>query len=383
MALSTAQQPQLSINRPSAATALPSLCPRLAAPCSSTWLDGAACRLCARRAPLRSHGRARRGSRSAAENAAAWVDVEWASGGGHVIAKRPSANVQLHSIYGEHSSMSSTVAILQFASPRTVVGLGLILVFTACNMRITMASESPSVASEDELVVPDVEWPSGLAFSAWESHAHRALLTANGFSIDRKGRHAASLSEEVAIRQAAFQLLSASPEPVDEPRLRAGLQDVDALVQCWAAFGLSQLGEAPKAREVLVRLSKKKPEWGSYAPLVAAESRARLSDPGAFPHLLVAMSDFEETVEVVRRIFPFAALQGQNTGGGGGGGVDVWPLYNQGLRSSDDDAQGAVLAQLSELADSAAVPLLTDYLQRDPSAYRRSQAEALLQTLSP
>lgn len=229
------------------------------------------------------------------------------------------------------------------------------------------------------VVLPKVQYPDDLPFSAWEVYATRQLLEANDFGDTRADWRRAAASQLAVLRAGGLLLLSESPEPKDRNLFETGLRDRYDAVCVWAARGLLRLGDA-RAREVLEALRTKAPAEGELAPLVASRLLAELHDAAAFETISHAAAQLPDLAAVLKNLAPFVALQGQRYAGGT---VDVWPLYSRALAAGDGRSETLALAQLDELAPPDAAPLLREYLARQPppASSLRWRAERLLARL--
>lgn len=265
----------------------------------------------------------------------------------------------------------------------------LVLLALACHQEtIAMDKHGPSDKEPlridsmgPDVVLPKIQYPDGMPFSAWEGYATRELLRANGFGNARDEWRRACASPLAVIRAGALLLLSESPDPADRGLFDAGLSDRYDAVRVWAARGLLQLGD-PGGHRVLELLRRKQPADGEFAPLVASRVLGQHHDAAAFETIALAAVSLPDVIVVLKNLAPFVALQGQPYAPGAT--IDVWPLYARALAPGDGRGEALALAQLDELSPAGAARLLRAYLARQPppSEPLKQRAERLLERLA-
>jgi len=223
-------------------------------------------------------------------------------------------------------------------------------------------------------MIPSVNIPPGTPFSGRESIANRALLVANGYQATPIGYRRATGSDEPVLRAAGFQLLAGDPVEDNLVVFEQGVADPDPTVRAFAAFGLEQLRPS-RGAQLLRELAAPAPEFGQYAPLIAAALLARLGDPSGFATVQRAMTELGEPPPVVARLFPFACL----------GVPGIWALYGQALASADMVIREQVMAQLRELGSPAAAPVLEQLIASlpDEDAWKTTARDLLHELTVP
>lgn len=208
-------------------------------------------------------------------------------------------------------------------------------------------------------------------YSKWEHVEHSGLLEANGVAADRASWRSAVGNPSPVLRAAACGLLAEAPEADDRAALTTAVGDADASVRAWAALGLVRLGD-DRRRSALRALAAKPATSGDPGALVAAGALARLGDGSGLLTVAAALEHAEVRMFAVKWLFDFARVPG----------ADVWPLYARALRDPAETVRGVALAQLGELRDPRAVPLLEAFVADNAAAAGQLQvARALLAEL--
>lgn len=203
------------------------------------------------------------------------------------------------------------------------------------------------MSTEVPVVIASGSPPAGTPYAAREAALSQHLLEHNGFAVSRMGTLRATESAHPALRVAAFHLLAETPLDEDQDLFRHGLQDREGAVRAWAAFGLERL--SPGAGAPALRALAAEPlQFAEYGPLIAAAALARLGDATGLPAIQAAMSNTDEPVAVVQRLYWFAPL----------GREELWPLYERALADMRPGVRPLALLQLRHLAAPQATAVL-------------------------
>lgn len=230
----------------------------------------------------------------------------------------------------------------------------------------------------EPVVIPEFDRPADLPYSQWEEHDLRQLLQANGYGATPAEWRRAAASSVWAVRDGAFALLARRSDPADAALFRRGQEDESPLTRVWAAYGLLRTGDAD-ARAALEARSRDGQGTHLPAALSAARLLGELGDARAYQIIEQAMQAGKARYRVVMNALPFAALHGRPYAPGRN--IDIWAFYDAALRDPDERTQNVALAQLAELRDPAAAPLLRAFLGRGPAPAMRARAERVLKAL--
>lgn len=218
------------------------------------------------------------------------------------------------------------------------------------------------------IVISSGSPPPGIPYDAREAAASRAFLESNGYAATRQGFERASESAHAVLRAAAFHLLAEDPREEEIEFLERGAADAEGEVRAWAAFGLEKLRPGAGV-ETLRALARQRPAFAEYGPLVAAAALARLGDPSGFATVKDAMESFDEPIAVVKRLYWFAALCGD----------ELWPLYERALQDSTPGVRELALSQLRQLPDVEAAAVVERFAAtHDPESTQGAIAREIL-----
>lgn len=217
------------------------------------------------------------------------------------------------------------------------------------------------MSTQIPVVISSGSPPPGSAYATRETALSQHLLEHNGFAVSRMGTLRATESAHPALRVAAFHLLAEAPQAEDHELFLHGLHDREGAVRAWAAFGLERLSPGTGV-PALRALAAESLQFAEYGPLVAAAALARLGDASGLPAMQAAMSNTNEPVAVVQRLYWFAAL----------GRDELWPLYERALADVRPGVRPLALLQLRQLAE----PQATAVLQRFAASLPQDSPEA-------
>ncbi len=212
------------------------------------------------------------------------------------------------------------------------------------------------MSTEVPVVIASGSPPAGTPYAAREAALSQHLLEHNGFAVSRMGTLRATESAHPALRVAAFHLLAETPLDEDRELFRHALSDREGAVRAWAAFGLERL--SPGAGAPTLRALAAEPlQFAEYGPLIAAAALARLGDAAGLPAIQAAMSNTDEPVAVVQRLYWFAPL----------GREELWPLYERALEDARPGVRPLALLQLRQLAAPKATAVLERFAASLPA----------------
>lgn len=217
------------------------------------------------------------------------------------------------------------------------------------------------MSTEVPVVIASGSPPAGTSYAAREAALSQHLLEHNGFAASRMGTLRATESAHPALRVAAYHLLAEAPQPEDHELLLHGLRDREGAVRAWAAFGLERLAPGTGA-PALHALAAEPLQFAEYGPLIAAAALARLGDAAGLPAMQAAMSNTDEPIAVVQRLYWFASL----------GRDELWPLFERALADPRPGVRPLALLQLRHLA----APQATAVLERFAASLPQDSAEA-------
>lgn len=215
--------------------------------------------------------------------------------------------------------------------------------------------------------------PKGVAYSRWEAMEYQSMLTANGFSTSRESWRAAATTSVAPIRAAACALLAEAPIKEDLAALAAGAKHPSALVRAWSMLGLARLG-GRGSLQVLRTMAAAPASATERAPLVAAAGLTRLGDEMGVKVLTLALANDELRVEAAKHLIDIARLDPEA----------AQPLFARALRDSLPAVRSLALAQLEELRQATARPVLEEFA-RDTTGdpLERAHAQKILASLDP
>jgi hypothetical protein len=198
-----------------------------------------------------------------------------------------------------------------------------------------------------EIVVP--RRPAGIPYEDGEDYDARALLTANGYTVEPKELIALLDSDIGILQAAAARTLGAMKEHAAIAPLERLAHDdsVEETARAQAAFALARMDVAG-AHDLLIKLLEL-PFEASPAPLQAAGALARLGDPRGINVISAAINSPNRVTAMIasKQLYPFIPFNGSTLPGGGQ--VDVFEVFGRALKRPEPNIAREARAQLATL----------------------------------